>query len=160
MGAYFHSPTTLSLWSWGLLMDYSQDHFSFDALGEKRGGEEDEVVDGDIYYCGVLFLTGFPSRRRRNFMKPLVHPPSWECAKLLLRIHSWIHVSSCFQHMMRDFSCILLPSFGSALLHKRASYSLSSMIYIGPNYMIKTAISYVALGKDVSLHVCSFDSYD
>ena len=24
-------------------MDYSQDHFSFNALGEQRGGEEDDV---------------------------------------------------------------------------------------------------------------------
>ena len=57
MGAYLHRPTALSLWSWDLLMEYSQDHFSFNALGEKRGGEEDEVVDGDIYYCDVIFLT-------------------------------------------------------------------------------------------------------
>ena len=57
MGAYFHRPIALSLWSWDLLMEYSQDHFSFDALGEQRGGEEDDVVDGDIYYCDVLLLT-------------------------------------------------------------------------------------------------------
>ena len=50
MGAYLHRPIALSLWSWDLLMEYSQDHFSFNALGEKRGGEEGGVVDGDIYY--------------------------------------------------------------------------------------------------------------
>jgi len=44
MGAYLHRPIVLSLWSWDLLMEYSQDHFSFNALGEKRGGEEDDVL--------------------------------------------------------------------------------------------------------------------
>ena len=43
MGAYLHRPTTLSLWNWDLLMEYSQDHFSFNALGEQRGGKEDDV---------------------------------------------------------------------------------------------------------------------
>ena len=88
-------------------------------------------------------------------MHHLVHPPSWECAKLLLRIHSWVYVSSCFQHMVRAFACILSPYFDNTLLHKRASYSLSSMIYTGPSYMMETAISYVALGKDVFL-TCMF----
>ena len=32
-GAYLHRTTTLSLGSWGLLMEYSQDHFPLDALG-------------------------------------------------------------------------------------------------------------------------------
>ena len=43
MGAYFHRPTTLSLWSWGLLMEYPQDHFSFDSLDEQRGGKEEDL---------------------------------------------------------------------------------------------------------------------
>ena len=47
----------LPLWTLDLLMEYPQDHFIFDALYGKRGGEEDEVVDGDIYYCDVLFLS-------------------------------------------------------------------------------------------------------
>ena len=48
-GAYLHRPTALPLWSWGLLMEYQQDHFTLDALDEQRGGKEDEVVDEDIY---------------------------------------------------------------------------------------------------------------
>jgi len=57
--------------------------------------------------------------------------------------------------MVRDFACSLLPSLGSALLHKRASYLLSSMNFIGPNCMMETTIYYVALGKDVFL-TCGF----
>ena len=37
-GAYLHRPTTLPLWSWGLLMEYPQDHFTLHALdGQRRG---------------------------------------------------------------------------------------------------------------------------
>ena len=32
-GSYLHRPTTLSLESMGLLMEYPQDHFTFDAIG-------------------------------------------------------------------------------------------------------------------------------
>ena len=32
-GAYLHRPTTLSLWSWSLLMECSQNHFTYDTLG-------------------------------------------------------------------------------------------------------------------------------
>ena len=48
-------------------MEYSQDHLSFDALGKQRGGEEDEVVDGDIYYCGVLSLTWVSKHEEKDF---------------------------------------------------------------------------------------------
>ena len=48
-GAYLHGPTMLSLESMGLLMEYPQDHFTFDALGVQGGGENDGVVDGNIY---------------------------------------------------------------------------------------------------------------
>ena len=54
-GAYLHRPIVLSLWSLGLLMECPQDHFKFDALGGQGGGENDEVVDGDIYYCDIFF---------------------------------------------------------------------------------------------------------
>ena len=37
-------------------MEFSQDHFTLDALGGKRGGEIDGVVDGDIYYIGMTSL--------------------------------------------------------------------------------------------------------
>ena len=56
-GAYLHRPIALPLWSWGLLMEYPQDHFTLDALDGRRGGKEDEVVYGDIYYYDVLFLS-------------------------------------------------------------------------------------------------------
>ena len=56
-GAYLHRPIVLPLWSWGLLMEYPQDHFTLDALDGKRGGKKDEVVDGDIYYYDVIFLS-------------------------------------------------------------------------------------------------------
>ena len=56
-GACLHRPTTLSLWSLGLLMECPQDHFTFDALGGQGGGESDRVVDGNIYYRYMIFLT-------------------------------------------------------------------------------------------------------
>ena len=49
-GAYLHRPKTLSLWRRGLLMEYPQDHFTFDALGGQGGGKSDILVDGNIYY--------------------------------------------------------------------------------------------------------------
>ena len=56
-GVYFHGPTTLSLWSLDLFMECPQDHFTFDALGGQGGGENDEAVDGNIYYIDMIFLT-------------------------------------------------------------------------------------------------------
>ena len=56
-GAYLHRPTVLSLWSMSLLMEFSQDHFIFDALEGHRGCEISRVVDGLIGYCGMLSLT-------------------------------------------------------------------------------------------------------
>ena len=46
---YLHGPTTLSLRSLGLLMEYPQDYFTLDALGGQGGGENDGVMDGNIY---------------------------------------------------------------------------------------------------------------
>ena len=66
VGAYLHRPTTLSLWSWDLLMECPQDHFTFDALGGQRGGENDGVVDGDIYYCDMLFLTWISKPKKED----------------------------------------------------------------------------------------------
>ena len=45
---HLQRPTTLSLESLGLLMEFPQDHFTLDALGGQRGGEIDGVMDGDI----------------------------------------------------------------------------------------------------------------
>ena len=50
VGAYLHRPTALSHWSQDLLMECSQDHFTYDGLGGQGGYESDGVVDGDIYY--------------------------------------------------------------------------------------------------------------
>ena len=56
-GALLQRPTTLSLGSLGLLVECSQDHFTYDAFDEQVGDESDGVVDGDIYYHDMIFLT-------------------------------------------------------------------------------------------------------
>ena len=38
-------------------MEFTQDHFTLDALRGQRGGEIDGVVDGDIYYIGMTSLS-------------------------------------------------------------------------------------------------------
>ena len=65
-GAYLHRPKALSLWSWGLLMECSQDHFIYDALGGQGADESDGVVDGDIYYQGVIFLTWVSKHKKED----------------------------------------------------------------------------------------------
>ena len=65
-GAYVHRPTTLSLWSWDLLMECSQDHFTYDALGGQGGDKSDGVVDGDICYQGVIFLTWVSKHKKED----------------------------------------------------------------------------------------------
>ena len=54
--------------------------------------------------------------RRRIFLQHLVHSSSWEHAKHLWRVHSWIHTSSHSRYMVRDMFlhwliCILLSLF-------------------------------------------------
>ena len=56
-GALSQRPTALSLWSWDLLMECSQDHFTYDALDGQVGDGSDGVVGGDIYYHDMIFLT-------------------------------------------------------------------------------------------------------
>ena len=65
-GAYFHRPIALSLGSLGLLMECPQDNFTFVALGGQGGGESDEVVDGDIYYRDVIFLTWISKHKKED----------------------------------------------------------------------------------------------
>ena len=62
-GAYLHRPTTLSLGSLGLLMECPQDHFTLDALGG-QGGDNDEVMDENIYYKDVIFLTWISKHKK------------------------------------------------------------------------------------------------
>ena len=59
-------PTMLSLGSWCLLMDFSQDHFPFDALGGQGGGKRDGVVDGNIYYRDMIFLTWISKYKKED----------------------------------------------------------------------------------------------
>ena len=54
--ALLQRPTTLSLGSLGLLMEYSQDQFTYDALDGQVRDESYGVVDGDIYYHDMIFL--------------------------------------------------------------------------------------------------------
>ena len=68
MGAYLHGPITLSPWSWGLLVEYPQDHSTFDALDEQGGGEIDGVVDGDIYYYATFFLSWIPKHEKKDLL--------------------------------------------------------------------------------------------
>ena len=65
-GAYLHRPIALSLGSLGLLMECPQDHFTFDALGGKGGGENDGGVDGGIYYCDMFFLTWVSKHKKED----------------------------------------------------------------------------------------------
>ena len=66
-GAYFHRPTSLSLWSMSLLMGCSQDHFIFDALGEHRGDEIGRMVDELLGYCGMFSLTWISKHEKGDF---------------------------------------------------------------------------------------------
>ena len=45
-------------------MEYSQDHFTYDALGGQGGGENDGVVDGIIYYRDMIFLTWISKHKK------------------------------------------------------------------------------------------------
>ena len=65
IGALLQRPTALSLRSLGLLMECSQDHFTYDALGEQVGVERDRVVDGDIYYYDMIFLTWISKHKNK-----------------------------------------------------------------------------------------------
>ena len=56
-GAYLHELTAFSLGSKDLWVECPQDHFTLDALGEQGGGEDDRVVDRDIYHYDIFFLT-------------------------------------------------------------------------------------------------------
>ena len=63
---YLHRPTALSLWSLDLLMECPQDHFTFDALDGKGGDERDGVVDGNIYYIDMIFLTWISKHKKED----------------------------------------------------------------------------------------------
>ena len=56
-GAYLHELTTLSLWRRDFWVECPQDHFTLYALGEQGGGDDDVIVDRDIYHYGIFFLT-------------------------------------------------------------------------------------------------------
>ena len=47
-------------------MECPQDHFPIDALGGQGGGESDEVVDGNIYYCDMFFLTWISKHKKED----------------------------------------------------------------------------------------------
>ena len=63
---YLHGPTTLSLGSLGLLMECPQHHFTLDAHDGQGGGENDEVVDGNIYYIDMIFLNWISKHEKRG----------------------------------------------------------------------------------------------
>ena len=69
-GAYLHGPTMLSLGSLGLLMECPQDHFTIDALGKQGGSEIDGVVDGNIYYRDMIFLTWISKYKKGDLHVP------------------------------------------------------------------------------------------
>ena len=56
-GAYLYELTALSLGSRDLWMECPEDLFTLDALGEQGGGDDDRVVDRDIYHYDIFFLT-------------------------------------------------------------------------------------------------------
>ena len=49
-------------------MECPQDHFTLDALGEKGGGDEDRVVDRDIYHYDIFFLTWIPKQGKDDLL--------------------------------------------------------------------------------------------
>ena len=63
--ALLQRPTSLSLGRLGLLMECSQDHFTYDALDRQGGGESDGVMDGDIYYHDMIFLTWISKHKKK-----------------------------------------------------------------------------------------------
>ena len=48
-------------------MECSEDHFTYDALDRKIGDESDGVVDGDIYYHDMIFLTWIFKHNKKYF---------------------------------------------------------------------------------------------
>ena len=111
-----------------------------DGLGEKGGGEDDRVVDGDIYHYGIFFLTWTSKHEKDDLLEAHGSFLFIACQNTLedplmdsVPSHSWIHVPSYFWHMLRilfldSLICILLPLLCSELLHKRARFSHCSMI--------------------------------
>ena len=65
-GALLQRPTTLSLGSLGLLMECSQDHFTYDALDGQVGDESDGVVGGDTCDHDFLFLTWNSKKKKKG----------------------------------------------------------------------------------------------
>ena len=47
-------------------MECSWDHFTYDALGGQGGGESDQVVDGNIYYIDMIFLTWISKHKKEG----------------------------------------------------------------------------------------------
>ena len=46
-------------------MECSQDHFTYDALDWQVEYESDGVVDGDIYYHDMIFLTWISKHKKK-----------------------------------------------------------------------------------------------
>ena len=113
------------------------------------------MVYGDIYYYGVLFLTWVSKHEEEDFHAALGSFPFMGVCQNIIEDSFMGPCIFLLPKYGERFFLQPLTIFGSALLHKREIYSLSSMIYIGPNYMMETTISYVALGKDVFL-TCMF----
>jgi len=157
VGAYLHRPTTMSLWSLSLLMECPQDHFTFDALGGQGGGENDGVVYGFIYYCGMFFLTWISKHKKEDlhaahgsflFMgvcKTTMENLFMDPCIIFISAHGKNIIFASMDYLTKHLDTLTIQF--SALLHKRASFSLSSMVNNGPNCMMETTIFYMALGK-------------
>ena len=81
-------------------MEYPQDHFRLDSLGGKRGGEDDGVVDGNIYYIGMILLAMF-------FLTWIF---KYKEGDLYATYGSFLFMGVCHTTMEGSFICIILLS--------------------------------------------------
>ena len=81
-------------------MECPQDHFTSDALGGQGAGKDDRVVDGDIYYGDMFFLTWASKHEKED----------------LHAAHSSFLFMDAYQTTMEDSfmdpCVILLPAYG------------------------------------------------
>ena len=77
-------------------MEFPQDHFTIDALGEKEGSEIDGVVDGNTYYRDMIFLTWISKHKKGD---------------LIAAYDSFLFISVChttMESLFMDLNIILL----------------------------------------------------
>lgn len=130
-GALLQSPTTLSLGSLGLLMECSQDHFIYDALDGHAGDESDGLMDGDIYYQDMIFLTWIFKHKKRDLHVALVGFLSMhlDAYHSLLEEFTWEGIQQdVYQHMGRHIAQMMMERLSQPLPYSfevRENFQLS-----------------------------------